>query len=58
MKQARWDLPKIIDEKVTPEPDKEESMLKGNKVNAYLYRKKKKISEETKKSFLKKVHQD
>ena len=41
MKQARRDLPKIIDEKVTPEPDKEESMLKGNKVNAYLYRKRK-----------------
>ena len=59
MKQARRDLPKIIDEKVTPEPDKEESMLKGNKVNAYLYRKKKKnLRKETKKSFLKKVHQD
>ena len=39
MKQARRDLPKIIDEKVTPEPDNEESMLKGNKVNAYFYRK-------------------
>ena len=49
MKQARRDLPKIIDEKVTPEPDKEESMLKGNKVNAYLYCKKK-ISEKRPKS--------
>ena len=39
MKQARRDLTKKIDEKVTPEPDKEESMLEGNKVNAYFYRK-------------------
>ena len=39
MKQARWDLPKKIDEKVTTEPDEEESMLEGNKVNAYFYRK-------------------
>ena len=39
MKQVRRDLPKIIDEKVTPEPDKEESMLEGNKVNAYFYHK-------------------
>ena len=37
MKQARRDLPKKIDEKVTPKPDKEESMLEGNKVNAYFY---------------------
>ena len=39
MKQARWDLPKKIDEKVTTEPDEDESMLEGNKVNAYFYRK-------------------
>ena len=39
VKQARRDLPKIIDEKVSPEPDNEESMLEGNKVNAYFYRK-------------------
>ena len=39
VKQARWDLPKKIDEKVTAEPDEEESMLEGNKVNAYFYRK-------------------
>ena len=39
MKQARWDLPKKIDENVTAEPDEEESILEGNKVNAYFYRK-------------------
>jgi len=37
VKQARRHLLKKTDEKVTPEPDKEESMLEGNKVNAYFY---------------------
>ena len=37
VKRARHDLPKKIDEKVIPEPDREDSMLEGNKVNAYFY---------------------
>ena len=37
VKRARHDLPKKIDEKVTPEPDREDSMLEGNKVNASFY---------------------
>ena len=58
VKQARRDLTKKIDEKVTPEPDKEESMLEGNKVNAYFYRKTKSHKVDQKVFFLKKVHQD
>ena len=37
MKRARQDLPKKIAEKVTPERDREDPMLEGNKVNAYFY---------------------
>ena len=37
VKQARRHLTKKTDEKVTPEPDKQESLLEGNKANAYFY---------------------
>ena len=48
MKQARRDLPKIIDEKVTPEPDKEESV--GREQSKCLLLPQNKISEKRPKS--------
>ena len=39
VKRARQDFPKKIDEKGIREPDREDSMLEGNRVNAYCYSK-------------------
>ena len=37
VKRTRQDFAKKIDEKGIPEPDREDSMLEGNRVNAYFY---------------------